>query len=314
MKPIVPFVHNLTDAAELAWEEALRAAAPDIDIRLVSDISDADREKVEVAVVANPCPVDLAPFPNLKWVQSLWAGVEQILRDMPGDEVQIVRMIDPQLGDTMAEAVLSWTLYLHRSMPKYMAQQAERKWLQHDLPTASERTVAILGLGHLGLKSAERLKNNGFNVLGWSRSDKDLPGITTFSGADGLAKIAAQADIIVVLLPSTLHTRGLLDARFIENMKPGGSLINFARGDIVVRDDLVSGLESRHIEHAVLDVFTVEPLPETDPLWGNPHITILPHISAPTNKHTASRVVAKNIDDYFKAGKIPTSVSLRDGY
>lgn len=314
MKPIVPFVHSLSEGVALAWADALQGAAPDIDIRFVTDISQAELSKVEVAIVANPDPAALTSFPNLKWVQSLWAGVERILREMPGDEVQIVRLVDPQLGDTMAEAVLAWILYLHRSMPTYAAQQAERIWLQHELRTASERTIGILGLGNLGLKSAERLTQNGFNVLGWSRSAKDLPGVTTFNGADGLAEIAAQSDIIVVLLPSTPDTRGLLDARFISNMKRGGSLINFARGDIIERDDLVRGLETRQIEHAVLDVFAVEPLPETDPLWGNPHITILPHISAPTTKRTASEVVATNINGYFTTGKMPTTVSRKAGY
>ncbi|MFB0922958.1 MAG: glyoxylate/hydroxypyruvate reductase A [Paracoccaceae bacterium] len=314
MKPIVPIVHSLTDDKARAWSKALQIAAPEVDLRSLPDISESERRNVVVAIVANPDPAQLASFPNLKWVQSLWAGVERILNELPDEGVQIVRMIDPQLGDAMAEAVLAWTLYLHRSMPKYAAQQTEQVWLQHDLVTAAERSVGILGLGHLGLKSAERLQQNGFNVLGWSRSAKDLPGITTFNGPNGLAPFAAQSDIIVVLLPSTPQTRGLVGQQFIENMKTGASLINFARGDIVAVDALTEGLETRQIEHAVLDVFAVEPLPKEDPLWGNPHVTILPHISAPTNKRTASAVVAKNIVEYFTTRKIPVTVSRRDGY
>ncbi|WP_099828178.1 2-hydroxyacid dehydrogenase [Oceaniglobus indicus] len=314
MKPITPFVHGLNDAAAQAWLAALRQAAPGLDIRFATEIAPAERDRVEVAIVANADPADLAAFPRLKWVQSLWAGVERILRDMPDDAVQIVRLVDPQLGETMAEAVLAWTLFLHRAMPVYGAQQARRVWQQHDLPTAAERRIGVLGLGHLGQKSAERLVRNGFDVLGWSRTARDVPGVTTFSGAEGLSRLAAQADIVVVLLPSTPLTRGLLDARFLAAMKPGASLINFARGDIVVRDDLLAALESRHVDHAVLDVFTTEPLPADDPLWDHRQITVLPHISAPTNRRTASAVVADNIEAYFATGRMPATVSRETGY
>jgi glyoxylate/hydroxypyruvate reductase A len=314
MKPIVPFVHSLTDSDSLAWAVALRAAAPDLDIRFAAEISPQERSLVAAAIVANPDPADLTAFPNLTWVQSLWAGVDRILREMPDDKVQIVRLIDPQLAETMAEAVLAWTLYLHRSMPAYAAQQAKRVWLQVDLPTASERTVGVLGLGHLGQQAARRLQQNGFNVLGWARSAKDIAGITTLNGTTGLHQIAAQSDILVLLLPSTPQTCGLIDADFIKTMKPGGSLINFARGDIVVRDDLIHAVTAGQIGHAVLDVFTVEPLSDTDLLWNHPAITILPHISAPTNKRTASGVVALNLAAYFATGKIPETVSRKDGY
>jgi len=214
MQATVPFVHGLIDAQASAWLEAMRSAAPDLDFRFLSDVSAQERKEVEVAVVANPEPATLAELPKLKWVQSLWAGVDRILREMPDPSVQIVRLIDPQLGETMAEAVLAWTLYLHRDMPRYAALQRDRLWVQHDLPTAAERSVGLLGLRHLGQSAADRLKTNGFPVQGWSRSTKQIPGVATFAGADGLAEIARTSDILVVLLPSTPQTRGLLGHGF----------------------------------------------------------------------------------------------------
>jgi len=101
---------------------------------------------------------------------------------------------------------------------------------------------------------------------------------------------------------------------FFADMKPGASLINFARGDILVQDALTAGLEARRVDHAVLDVFMVEPLPETDLLWSNPNVTILPHISAPTNKRSASAVVAKNLTTYFTDPRMPVAVSRDAGY
>ncbi|MCP3674533.1 MAG: glyoxylate/hydroxypyruvate reductase A [Gammaproteobacteria bacterium] len=314
MNHLVPFVHNLPNDNESAWLSILRTAMPKMDIRPIRDISEKDRNSVEVAIVANPAPADLSALPNLKWIQSLWAGVEKLLGELPDDQIAIVRLIDPQLAETMAEAVLAWTLYLHRNMPKYAMQQTQREWKQHDVLMASERTIGILGLGHLGKKSANRLHQNGFKVVGWSRSAKKLPGVETFNGDSGLLEIAKQVDIIVVLLPSTPQTRGLLEHHFFENMKPGASLINFARADIINADALTKGLEDRRIEHAVLDVFLNEPLPKTDPLWNNPHVTVLPHISAPTNMHTASQIVAENLLTYFTSKEIPLAVSRQDGY
>jgi glyoxylate/hydroxypyruvate reductase A len=314
MLPIVPFVHTMDQADARIWLAALRVAAPGVDVRFAGDIAASDRASVKVAIVANPDPADLAGFPNLLWVQSLWAGVEHILRELPEGPVQIVRLIDPQLADTMAEAALAWTLYLHRNMPTYAAQQKRKLWKQHDVPSASACRVAVLGLGQLGQASAARLVANGFTVTGWSRSEKTIAGITTFHGAQGLLQVVAEADIVLILLPSTRQTRGLIDPGVIGAMKAGSSLINFARGDIIDTDALRAGLRSGHLDHAVLDVFTVEPLPDSDPLWEDEKVTILPHISAPTNKSTASAIAARNVVTFLETEKMPVTVSRDTGY
>lgn len=313
MNPIVPFVHSLTEKDASVWRMALQSAMPNINICQLENLSTSERESVEVAIVANPNPSDLLSLPNLKWVQSLWAGVERLLDELSNKEISIVRLIDPQLAATMGEAVLAWSLYLHRNMPEYAKQQAKQEWIQHDVVMASERTIGILGLGHLGAQAAKRLKDNGFKVLGWN-SGKDVPNIENFSGDEGLLKIASLSDIVVVLLPSTPQTRGLLNNHFFNQLKHGASLINFARANIIDTQSLVEGLDTRQIKHAVLDVFLHEPLLKTDPLWRNPYITVLPHISAPTNKDSASQVVAQNISDYFDSNKIPQSISRKAGY
>ncbi len=313
MNPIIPFVQSITDKNASVWLVQLQLALPNVNICHIENLSESERKSVEVAIVANPNPADLLTLPNLKWVQSLWAGVERLIDELPNKQISIVRLIDPQLGETMAEAILAWTLYLHRDMPKYAKQQSVREWIEHDVVMASERTIGILGLGHLGEKAAKRLLDNGFNVVGWNRGKK-LQNIETFSGDEGLLKVASLSDILVVLLPLTPQTNGLLDKHFFSQLKHGISLINFARADIIDAKALEVGLETRQIKHAVLDVFLQEPLEVTDKLWRNPHVTVLPHISAPTNKHTASQVVAKNIRTFFDSNKIPQSISRETGY
>ncbi|MDX1809976.1 MAG: glyoxylate/hydroxypyruvate reductase A [Sulfurospirillaceae bacterium] len=315
MKPIVPLIHSNSGKNASRWLDTLRSAIPFANICEIKDLSEDELSQVEVAIVANPNPEDLLALPNLKWVQSLWAGVERLLAELPNDDVAIVRLIDPQLAETMAEAVLTWTLYLHRDMPEYIQQQAKKEWIRHDLVRASDRTVGILGLGHLGLRAAKRLHDNGFNVIGWKRS-KNLTdsGIETLIGEEGLSEIASRSDIIVVLLPLTPQTRGLLDRHFFSALKAGASLMNFARAAIVDEKALLEALNTRKLKHAILDVFLQEPLPKSDPLWMNPNVTILPHISGETDKQSASQVAAKNLKAYFDSGEIPRSVSRETGY
>lgn len=313
-KHIVPFVHGLSDADKRLWISSISDAMPAIDIRPLADLSASERANAEVAIVANPDPADLAALPNLKWVQSLWAGVERLLQSMPDPSVEIVRLIDPQLAITMSEAALAWTLYLHRDMPRYARQQVQANWQQHLLPIAAQCRVSVLGLGQLGQTAALRLVANGFDVRGWSRNQKTLEGVQTDCGPEGMSRVLSQTDILIMLLPSTPATRNLLDGSALDRLPKGAQVINFARSDIIDTKALTKRLSSGQIKHAVLDVFAQEPLPPSDPLWAHPSLTVLPHISAPTNHETAAAIVAEHLKRWFDHGAMPTPVSRRDGY
>ena len=313
MPTLIPFVHSLSGAEEAEWIAAIEALTPGVALRPLAQLSEAERTAAGVAIVANPDPADLRVLPGLVWAQSLWAGVEKLAPHMPA-HVAIVRMTDPQLAATMAEAVLAWTLYLHRDMPRYASQQREKLWRQHEAVRAEDRTVAILGLGLMGETAARRLRANGFRVLGWSRSPKSVEGIETFHGAGGLAEMLGRADILVLLLPLTEATRGLIGADALARMKPGASLINFGRGALIEDAALLQRLDAGPLDHAVLDVFAVEPLPEGSPFWAHPRVTVLPHISAPTNVASAAQIVADNLRRYFRDGTIPRAVDRRAGY
>jgi len=315
----IPLVGRLTAAEQDAWLQALRMALPDQTIIPGAAVTEAVRSHVTVAIVANPDPAELQAFPNLQWVQSLWAGVERLLDT--GDSAQgkpapykIVRMTDPQLAQTMAEAVLAWTLYLHREMPRYREQQQQGLWQPLPQVLAQQRPVGLLGLGHLGQAAAQRLQQQGFPVCGWRRSPSPVEGVQTFSGTEGFHELLHHSQILVCLLPLTPATRWLLDAAALAQMSPGAALINFSRGPIVDTAALLNHLDSGHLSHAVLDVFETEPLPRDSPLWHHPNITVLPHISATTTKTTAANVVADNLRRFLTTGDIPPSVNRAWGY
>lgn len=315
MKPVVPFIPEAHSHERHVWRQELSKSLSDLaELKPFEALSEEERLAARVAIVANPDPANVAALPNLVWVQSLWAGVERLMSELPEDGPLIVRLADPQMAETMSEAVLAWTLYLHRDMPRYMQQQRQGVWQEHFLKAPAERTVGVLGLGNLGSASAQRLRANGFTVTGWSRSEKNLEGIRCFHGAEGLKQLLGEADIVVVLVPLTDQTRGLLGKDEFKVCKQGAAIINFARGPVVETDALVDKLDAEHLSHAVLDVFNQEPLPTDSPLWRHEKITVLPHISAPTIISTASRLVARNLQTFLETGTVPDHVDRKRGY
>lgn len=310
----IAFVSRMNAETETVWKQALRAAMPQEVILSFSELTDEQRRVVDFAIVANPDPADIAALPGLTWIHSLWAGVERLVLELGEKAPPIVRLKDPELSRVMAEAVLAWTYYLQRDMPAYRENQQKALWQELDYRHPAETTVGLLGLGALGMAAADRLIHAGFNVAGWSRSEKAIRGVETLNGDDGLQALLEKSDILVCLVPLTDATRGLLNADRLAAMKPGAAVINFARGAVVVADDLIAALDSSRLSHAVLDVFEQEPLPADSPFWQHPRVTALPHISAPTSRESSARIVAGNVRAWRESGKLPETVDMARGY
>lgn len=311
---MIPFISQLPEPEQAIWIAALNQALPNETIVALSNMSAAEKTHCQLAIVANPDISQLAELENLKWLHSVWAGVERLMMALADSAIEVVRLIDPTLSQTMAEAVLAWSLYLHREMPLYAQQQQSKHWQQHPHVLASDRRIGILGLGELGQASAQQLQQNGFKVMGWSRTAKTIENITTYSGAEGLTEMLTQSDILVCLLPLTSATQGLINKALLMQLPKASRVINFARGAIINTPELLQILELGHISHAVLDVFDQEPLSADSILWQHPNITVLPHISAPTNMNSACEIVAKNIQRFRATGEIPPSVDKINGY
>ena len=311
---MIALVTRMTADVEQLWLAALLQNLPGETIVPFRQLDEDARQKVDIAIVANPDPADIAQLPGLKWIHSVWAGVERLVGELGESRLPIVRLVDPQLSRTMAEAVLAWTYYLFRDMPAYAKFQREHVWQQLAYSRPEQVTIGLLGLGALGAASASRLKEAGFSVIGWSRSAKSLAGVETFHGEEGLNRLLSRSDILVCLLPLTSETKGLLNRDRLSKLPGDASLINFARGPVVVEGDLIEALDSGALKHAVLDVFDIEPLPADNAFWDHPAITVLPHISAPTDRETAAAIVAGNILTYRSTGSLPTTVDLERGY
>ncbi|MEO1689742.1 MAG: NAD(P)-dependent oxidoreductase, partial [Pseudomonadota bacterium] len=162
-------------------------------------------------------------------------------------------------------------------------------------PLARNRRVSVLGLGQLGVATAQALAALRFPVTGWSRTPKAVDGVRCVSGEDGLREALSGADILILLLPLTSETEDLLDAERFAMLPRGAFVLNPGRGPLIVDDALLAALETGRVAHATLDVFRQEPLPEDHPFWRHPKVTVTPHIASETRAATASEVLAENI-------------------
>jgi glyoxylate/hydroxypyruvate reductase A len=266
-------------------------AAEGIDATLSTDLAP---EETDYILYAPGGPLtDFAPFTRAKAVLSLWAGVEKIVGNRTLTQ-PLARMVDPGLTEGMVEYVTAHVLRHHLDLDADIVNPAHA-WTPRVPPLARERTVAILGLGELGGACATALAALRFNVLGYSRRPRTLSGIDCHSGDAGLRAVLRQAEILVLLLPSTPDTAGLINAERLALLPPGAMIVNPGRGALIDDDSLLAALDAGHIAHATLDVFRTEPLPPDHRYWSHPRVTITPHIAAATRATTAARVLVENI-------------------
>ncbi len=300
------------DDDPVAWRQALRAQIPGIDLRIWPDIGDP--EEIEAALVWLPPPGLLAGLPQLRAVFSLGAGIDSLLADPTLPDLPLCRMVDPSMTAGMAELVLTLALTYHRRLDVYAAQQARRLWRMELPQPASATRVGIMGLGELGGAAARLLARHGFTVRGWSRSPRQIDGVTAFAGPAELEAFLRGADILVCMLPLTPDTEGILDARTLALLPRGARLVNVARGRHLVEADLLAALDDGQLAHATLDVFRIEPLPAEHPFWAHPRIRVLPHTASYSQAEVAAEVVVENLRRLQGGRPLLYLVDRRRGY
>jgi glyoxylate/hydroxypyruvate reductase A len=278
-----------------AWRSALLALDPGLDIRMFPDAGDP--AAIEAAVVwTSHDMAELRRYPNLRLIVSMGAGVDHLLRPPgPPPGIPVARLVDRMLTSQMGEWVLLNVLRFHRQDLEYRALQRDRRWLELPAPITAERRIGILGLGELGTHAAGLLRGLGFPVMGWTRRPRQVEGIETFHGDEGVAAMAARSDILICLLPLTPATRGIVDARLLARLPRGAFVINGARGGHVVDADLLAALDSGQVAGAALDVFQPEPLPPEHPYWAHPRVVMTPHAASITIPASAAPQVVDNL-------------------
>jgi glyoxylate/hydroxypyruvate reductase len=300
------------------WAERFRTRAPARDVRVWPD-QIADANDIVYACVWKPPHGVLATFPRLRAIFSLGAGVDHLLSDPALPSAPVVRIVDPDLTARMVEYVLLHVLMIHRRQRLYDTQQRQRIWHEHHQPSAGEITVGVMGLGRLGGAAAVALRQIGFRVLGWSRTGKTIPGIECHHGTAGLQPFLARSEILVVLLPHTHETEGLIDLALLRRLKRDGPtggayLINAGRGRLQVDADILVALEEGSLAGATLDVFPQEPLPAASPLWLHPRVTVTPHNAAASDPRPLVTNVLAQIERFERGAPMDNVIDRALGY
>lgn len=294
------------DYDERDWIPALKKELADYDLRIAPDMGNpAD---IHYLIGWKLFAGDKTAWPHLKAVLPLSTGVDRFVGhpDFP-ENAKLIRMIEPGLNQGMAEYVASFVLRFHRDHDGWQQAQTEKNWI-HDIPKlARERTIGFLGLGNLAQSCIDMLTPFGFQMRGWSRSPKSIPGITSFHGPEQLKSFLSECEILVCLLPLTKETENILNKETLSALPKGACLINPARGKELVDQDLITLLDSGHLKYAALDVFRKEPLPTDHPFWSHPRIIITPHIAAVTIPATGA-IALRQVIEIIEAGGIPAGL------
>jgi len=253
---------------------------------------------------------------RLRLIQCLGAGVDGVLPapDLPPS----VRVANNRgnSAPSMAEFALALILALLKRLPGAMAAQREHRWQRFLPQTLEGRTLGILGLGAIGQALAQRARALGMRVIATQRTPKPHAQVERIHPPEGTGQVVAEADILVILLPLTPETRGLLSASLLEAMKPGAYVVDLARGGILDEAALCRCLESGALAGAALDVFAQEPLPPESSLWEAPNLLLTPHVAGafPELLERALAAFAENVARLERGEEIRNAVDRARGY
>lgn len=254
---------------------------------------------------------------KLRWFQCTSAGVDSIfpIRDRVGHiTVTNARGIH---GDIITDFVMAGVTMLHWDFRRFLREQAERKWNPRFVAPLAEKTLGVVGLGSIGATIARRAKSAGMTVVG-SKRDVSVPvhGVDRLFAPDALKDLLRHCDFVVLAVPATAETVGLIGAAEIRCMRREAFLINIARGNVVVEAELIKALREGSVAGAMLDVFEREPLPQDSPLWDMPNVIATPHVAgSPTNyTERVFSIFADNIERFLNGQALKNVVDLRRGY
>ncbi|NLB71382.1 MAG: D-2-hydroxyacid dehydrogenase [Chloroflexi bacterium] len=303
----------------------------------MNKISDDAWRKTEILLTYGPNLPDVEKVPNLRWIQSSWAGVEKLLDDplLNQETVEVTSSSGANVSQ-MGEYVVMMLLMLGHKMPMMLQAQREKRWIEDKFTSLQPKelrgsTVGIVGYGSIGREVARQLYAYGAKVLASKRDamhpeDKGyIPeGLGDPYGnyfdrlypMEGLRGMLEECDFVVVTLPHTKSTECLFVKETFDYMKPGSYFVNVSRGQLVDEGALIDALNSGQLAGAALDVYSQEPLPPESPLWSQPNLILTPHISAfsPNMLNQVIELFIENLKRYLNKQPLYNVIDREQGY
>ena len=272
-------------------------------------VAQADLDRVTVACLSGDlwpdwsgsfmrCCLDI---PHLDWFQTFSAGVDHPVFAAIAANGARVTTASGAAAVPIAHHVMTCLLALAHDLPGFFAEQQQRVWRLRQLDDLEGRTVGVIGMGPIGRETARVAAAFGMRVIGMRRTVTGDEPCETWTLAR-LDELLECVDDLVLAVPLTDDTRGLIGARELGLMRRGARLVNVGRGDLIDEGALVDALASGHLSGAGLDVFATEPLPPTSPLWAMPNVIITPHTSGetPLAAARAAGIFIDNAGRYFR--------------
>jgi len=278
--------HHRTEAQQQAYRDMVDSAD------VLFSLPDDDAAELARTVRANP---------RLRWAQTMAAGGGAKVRaaDLTTGELERVTITTTAgvHGSPLAEFAVFGVLAGAKTLPHLQQLQRAREWGERwEMKQVDEMSVLIVGLGGIGATCAQKFSTLGARVLGTTRSGRPVEHVDELVPIENIAEAVAGVDAVVVTLPGTDATQGLLGSEVFAAMRPSTTVVNVGRGTVIDEEALVSALETGQVGFAALDVTAVEPLPAASPLWTSPNVLISPHTAALSSKEE-SRIADLFIDN-----------------
>jgi phosphoglycerate dehydrogenase-like enzyme len=300
--------------------ERLLAAAPDLErVRFVAGerVSADDIARIEVACLSSDLfPRWSGPYlrvcldaPRLQWLHSFSAGVDHPVFGMIVDHGARLTNSTGSSGRAIAHHVLMCLLAMRRELPSFLRDQAERRWATRPVGDVEGTTVAVVGMGPIGLEVARLATEFGMRPVGVRRTPRGDEPCPTVS-FDRLHELLPTADALVLALPLAPETRRLIGAAELALLPVGAHLVNVGRGELIDEAALVAALATGQVGWAALDVAEMEPLPDDSPLWAMPNVIVTPHSSGSTasTRRRATDMFADNFERFVRGEPLSNQV------
>jgi phosphoglycerate dehydrogenase-like enzyme len=279
------------------------------------NVPDEVLERTEVLMGFRP-GAHLRKMSKLKWIQSMNAGVDPWLAspDLRPDVPICCARGSHRIP--MPENILGALFHITKPYMSIALEQRESRWTKRMSVPLAGKTLGILGLGAIGQELARKAHALEMRIIGTKRNPEPLPHIDKVYSQEATDEVLRASDFVLLLLPSTKETRDFINAKRLSAMKPTAWLLNFARGALIVDDDLIAAVKSKTIAGAVLDVFRQEPLPSTHPFWQTEGILVLPHIGGghPQRANAVAEIFADNMRRYLQGEPLNAVVDRALGY